>query len=1110
MKAQASARQNAPAHSSRPADTLLAAEAPRVLFLQRSGLGPAAFVSDVQSTLAFGGAPLAPQVCADMESRFGRDFSAVRVHDDARAHDSARAARAAAYTVGQDVVFGAGRYAPETAAGRHLLAHELAHTVQQGGLHRRSLDGLALGDDAGLEAEADRAAAAALRGADPAPLSTLGLPRLSRADEAFPETEDGAARAALKKKGIAFVGTISVDKLGKEPAVSVDVKDALPILPKGDGPWVKPLWQQYAASGNLAFRSQLSGDRMPAIKEASGVDYRAVWLGKHGFKNLKELGESLDKWLDSAKAKETAGIESEMELAAKNFSQEKLGGSQVANIDHIVEKQLGGASVPENLQILNAEENQTSGRELNDFIVDQGNQILEALADPGIRFIRLRYSSITYKKSKQKDAYDKIEQLLRDGELAPGAGGGKAEAPKGKPTTLQAGGASALIYVDQKETKIAGEAANDAARRLVSGLDLQAYVRAGGGKKGPAEDQVKADVDAERLKGAVKKAAGKAADDILLDALPGATTPGKQAAVGDIRDLKISGKTKEYDFFFPYLSPGKLTKFGLAPDNSFEAEGYITPTLKFLKRIDVVLKKDAFALKGNLGPENFQPPFKGFKVTETSLSLELAPEFKPSGTFKFQVGPEEKPCVLGDVTAGVEGGGFVLNGGLQGKNIPGVDTATGKVRYHQNEGWSGEVRATTSKLPRTKRSEVFFGFRPAGVATQFYAGGAIQFDVGAGKDLTISADYKNDRMVYAGTLVWDKPIKLVDQVTIAFTYDGETLTGKGSTGITYKSFEGRLTVLYVKKGDEEAKLSGSGSVAVKTAKADGVLQLNVDPNGVISGKGSLSYQISDKLKPTLGVILHPDGHLTILGKIELTQPIVLFPEYPKGGGQRDLIKVNIDIIIPGPFPGLADPMLHLGAGVRFLYGIGPGQIVNTVIEGSFDPLEENKNVKLRFTSTFEVPAHVGLVGILEGGLGIAILGGIAAKAHAGLRIEPGFQLNLVTRAPVVAQYDQGDFSFEGRLQMQGGLVMRLGIKLYAHVEALAGAVEKDFTYDVKDYSYDVGQQMTLTLAKIGYSTKTGFEAPRLDDIKIEPGSIDPILMIRKVAESAKSALAGKG
>ncbi|MEK6321043.1 MAG: DUF4157 domain-containing protein [Acidobacteriota bacterium] len=77
------------------------------------------------------GQPLDAQTRALMEPRFGHDFSNVRVHADAKGAESARAVRALAYTVGPDVVFGAGQYALSTKSGQSLLAHELTHVVQQ-------------------------------------------------------------------------------------------------------------------------------------------------------------------------------------------------------------------------------------------------------------------------------------------------------------------------------------------------------------------------------------------------------------------------------------------------------------------------------------------------------------------------------------------------------------------------------------------------------------------------------------------------------------------------------------------------------------------------------------------------------------------------------------------------------------------------------------------------------------------------------------------------------------------------------------------------------------------------------------------------------------------
>lgn len=85
----------------------------------------------VSEVLRSPGAPLDVAARAFFEPRIGRDLSRVRVHTDARAGDSANAVNALAYTVGRDVVFAPGRYAPDEAEGKKLLAHELAHTVQQ-------------------------------------------------------------------------------------------------------------------------------------------------------------------------------------------------------------------------------------------------------------------------------------------------------------------------------------------------------------------------------------------------------------------------------------------------------------------------------------------------------------------------------------------------------------------------------------------------------------------------------------------------------------------------------------------------------------------------------------------------------------------------------------------------------------------------------------------------------------------------------------------------------------------------------------------------------------------------------------------------------------------
>ena len=103
------------------------------------GIGTAP--DSVDRALAEPGRQLEPVLRQDMEQRFGYDFSKVRVHSGLSAEQSAQDVNAYAYTVGQDIVFGANRFVPGTSQGRRLIAHELVHVVQQTGsdglrLHR--------------------------------------------------------------------------------------------------------------------------------------------------------------------------------------------------------------------------------------------------------------------------------------------------------------------------------------------------------------------------------------------------------------------------------------------------------------------------------------------------------------------------------------------------------------------------------------------------------------------------------------------------------------------------------------------------------------------------------------------------------------------------------------------------------------------------------------------------------------------------------------------------------------------------------------------------------------------------------------------------------------
>lgn len=120
-----------------------------------------------------GGSPLPTDVRAEMQGRLGHDFSDVRVHNDSRAHESAQAVNAHAYTVGSNVVFQRDKYDPSSAEGKTMLAHELTHVVQQ---RSGPVDGTAAGggikvSDPGDRFEREAAANAERVMSAPAPVS---------------------------------------------------------------------------------------------------------------------------------------------------------------------------------------------------------------------------------------------------------------------------------------------------------------------------------------------------------------------------------------------------------------------------------------------------------------------------------------------------------------------------------------------------------------------------------------------------------------------------------------------------------------------------------------------------------------------------------------------------------------------------------------------------------------------------------------------------------------------------------------------------------------------------------------------------------------------------
>lgn len=204
--------------------------------LQRKGNGSPSL--GVSPALPSGGQGLAAPVRARMEGAFGHSFAGVRVHHDAAAHHAAHSLHAHAFTVGQDVYFARGQYAPESRQGLRLLAHELSHTVQQRGLSSSASPTALQADDGGfaidpadapLEREADAAAERVLSGGRPQVSvgAAIGVARAAKA-QAFVQREADSDTATVTTPKVNHRATTITRTVERRPCRNIPETQSTP------------------------------------------------------------------------------------------------------------------------------------------------------------------------------------------------------------------------------------------------------------------------------------------------------------------------------------------------------------------------------------------------------------------------------------------------------------------------------------------------------------------------------------------------------------------------------------------------------------------------------------------------------------------------------------------------------------------------------------------------------------------------------------------------------------------------------------------------------------------------------------------------------------------
>lgn len=1035
------------------------------------------------------GRPLDPSIRRDMEATFGCDLSAVRIHDDSTANESARALDARAYAVGSDIVFAAGQYRPESAEGRVLLAHELAHTIQQVGARPLSAEARPQLDGAVLEREAELAALAAV--------SSASMPRLSRVGAAVvlrsgnTSSTSATAPAATSDRLPPGMTVNEDDPPGKGTTkLVVNVHNFTLPLEKGAGSWVQGEYDRVGKSGGLVFTPLFKNGHIGAYKEGDTAEHQSIWLLRSGFASAKTLSEGFKSSTNPEVIKDLN------DPAVKKVIDNIAIGLSAAgcDIDHIVEKQLGGTSIPENLQLLTSKKNQDSGRHLRVALVNLVRSIRDpGMRGPGVTNLQLRFPNITVPLGSD-DASSKIEKHLRDGRVS-----GTTKPVVAASTTsvlLLAGGRSVTVNVQKSgKTPVAVDA-----KRLIPGMKLVTYERAK--KKGSTTDKIEAELHSDTVTAAVEAKGGTNATVHLNAALMPPATNGPTAAVAaptaECRNVTLQTPHPAVAFFYPYLSPGRLTTLAL-DERGLTGSGTIFPTVRILGKLQIDYGPDTLALKAPIDATRLKSPHPYFRFVGGQLALELAPDFVPSGRLHFEVGPKGRPMLLGALDASAEGGALVLTGTLTpGRKIPGVTAVQGTVRYHSKDGWSGSIAATSSAIPNST-ANVELGFKSGKKGDLVpYASGGITTKI-RDTELFLKAVWDGADIGYEGGVTLKKPIRGVEAVRLTGGYKNGSLSLSGETDLTWKSFTSKIRLQYTRKDGEVGRLAGLANLKIKTPKVEGAIELHVNDVGVAWGKGSLSYRISEDIRPTLGVELTPQGRVKMSGEVALGAI-----KLSRGISDRIplLRDVGVKFSVPTPVPGIT-AYGQIQGSLALGYGVGPATLTGIVFRGEIYPFEDDPKIKAALKGVFNVPAYGALLGSFGASIGAELaLGAVGVKG--GIDVSPSLRISGEAGLAVSAAYASGGFSFAAEAFAEGEMLASLDVDLSAKIYAVWGFFSHTWTYPLSKVSRRLGPRMRLDLGKVAYSSEGGITWPNLSQIRLSPETIDPLDIVKDLLRGGEA------
>ena len=1014
------------------------------------------------------GAPMDETVRKDMEARFGHDFAAVTLHTDAAAAELCSRLHARAFTVGNDVFFAPGEYAPDSEAGRNLLAHELTHVVQQGNGAKRKV----------------------MRQDDPPPAAgAAAAPVLTNhyRDPCLGEIDTGDAKL-IKIKQLR-VPTFKTQYFR-------DYKRAR-----------KPLfWRQNAEHGG----------------EERDTDQRGVWEQAVESRSNEKTGRLLRR----AQRTEVGGqylfylsynhggsyligAEDAVKARAQRPVWRANGEPASFHVDHQVEYQLGGEDDIDNMWLLDGSINSSSGTRIDSELETTVGAFVTAVQDKvlsppaNLAAARTDYRIEIDDVTGGLGSYEvnRLQQYYTESDIKQGRQLDDALHPMSRREIDDSG----LLSGDPDNIDIFPSETGGYRYHLVrdpGGSVFRHHIGTGGGRNAVARQnfeisQVQYDTASHSGSIHIKVPSQEIATrlgmaQVTVDPVP--ILPMTGVEWGGRFDKELMKRSiKEKVDNFPGLSPLHLDDVDLNPGGVCML-GTITPTLPFLENASVNYRFDGTTFTVwktfNSGEISLPGPIQ---VSNCSLSLFGSNEgLGVEGRVDFGIQGLGEGFLAATASATFrDGAGFAVEGGFNFDSTL-FDPAEVRIRYADGQfTGSGQLGIPEGKVPGIRSATIDASF----TGDSFSAQGNAELDVPGVDQGTLNLSYSEAEGFAVGgsfTLSPDVPGIRGGSISAELSQrpDGEgyRVSARGEAQPDIPGIDSNLIVAY-DDGAFTAEFSGafqrgmlSGQVEVgvtnRTVGADGRPggEPSADGTLLVYGGGSATVQIAPWLQGTAGVRFASDGEVTVTGEIGLPGQIEIFPRKEI---RKDIFSIDIPIpIVPGIFA-------EVGGGLDAHAGIGPGVIDQLRLGIEYNPAHE-ENTHVTGDGHVNVPADAGLRLSVHGGIGLGIP---AASVSGGLEV--GGELGLEGAAEAGVHVDwmpsQGlQIDAYGRLSAHPKFVF--DVSGYVEVEALFFTIYEN-RWQLASFEY--GSDMTFGVNfPIRYREGEPFDIS-LDDVEFQVPEVSP-------------------